>query len=69
MVGSSIGPVIAGMYMQTNQTTIVGVNGSFPSPDSYTLIFLTLSLISIIAVLLPIFINRKLVLASSVVEL
>jgi MFS family permease len=60
MVGSSIGPVIAGMYMQGNQTTIIGVDGSFPSPDSYTLIFLTLSLISIFAVSLSIFIKRRL---------
>jgi MFS family permease len=63
MVGSSIGPIITGMYMQANQTTIVCVKGSFPSPDSYTLIFLTLSLISIVAVSLSIFIKRKLVLA------
>jgi MFS family permease len=63
MVGSSIGPVIAGLYMQANQATLVGVGGSFPSPVSYTLIFLTLSLISIITVTLSIFIKRRLALA------
>jgi MFS family permease len=68
MVGSSIGPVIAGMYMQANQSTLVGVDGSFPSPDSYTLIFLTLSLISIIPLGLSIFIKRRLALASPVGE-
>jgi hypothetical protein len=31
MVGSSLGPVIAGMYMQTNQSTLVNVDGSFLS--------------------------------------
>jgi MFS family permease len=68
MVGSSIGPVIAGMYMQANQSTLVGVDGLFPSPDSYTLIFLTLSLISIIPLGLSIFIKGRLALASPVGE-
>ena len=66
MVGSSLGPVIAGMYMQTNQATLV--DGSFPSPVSYTLIFFTLSLISIITLALSIFIKRRLELEPSVVE-
>ncbi len=60
MVGSSLGPVIAGMYMQTNQATLVDGNGLFPSPVSYTLIFFTLSLISIITLALSIFIKRRL---------
>jgi MFS family permease len=66
MVGSSLGPVIAGMYMQTNQATLV--DGSFPSPVSYTLIFFTLTLISIITLALSIFIKRRLELEPSVVE-
>jgi hypothetical protein len=68
MVGSSLGPVIAGMYMQTNQSTLVNVDGSFPSPVSYTLIFFTLSLISIITLALSIFIKKRLELAPSVVK-
>jgi MFS family permease len=63
MIGSAIGPVLAGMYMQANQATLVGIKGSFPSPVSYILIFLTLSLISIITVTLSIYIRRRLELA------
>jgi MFS family permease len=68
MVGSSLGPVIAGMYMQTNQAPLVDVDGSFPSPVSYTLIFFTLTLISIITLALSIFIKRKLEMEPSVVK-
>ena len=63
MVGSAIGPVLAGMYMQANQATLEGIKGSFPSPVSYMLIFLTLSLTSIITVTLSIYIRRRLELA------
>ncbi len=45
LIGSSIGPAIAGIYMQTHQELARGVTaGSFPSPISYNLIFLTASL-------------------------
>ncbi|MGH9978469.1 MAG: MFS transporter, partial [Nitrososphaeraceae archaeon] len=64
MVGSSIGPVIAGMYMEANQTIVGGVNGSLPSPNSYALIFLTLSLTSIISVALSTIINRRVAITS-----
>jgi MFS family permease len=67
MVGSSLGPVIAGMYMQAHQATLVDADSSFPSPVSYTLIFFTLSLISIITLTLSIFIKRRPELEPSVV--
>jgi MFS family permease len=67
MVGSSLGPVIMGMYMQAHQATLVDADSSFPSPVSYTLIFFTLSLISIITLALSIFIKRRPELEPSVV--
>jgi MFS family permease len=67
MVGSSLGPVIVGMYMQAHQATLVDADSSFPSPVSYTLIFFTLSLISIITLALSIFIKRRPELEPSVV--
>ena len=60
MIGSSIGPAVAGLYMQTNQAIVEGVDGSYPSPDSYNLIFVTLALTSVIPVVLAIFIGKKL---------
>jgi MFS family permease len=59
MIGSSIGPAVAGLYMQTNQAIVEGVDGSYPSPDSYNLIFITLALTSVIPVVLAIFIGKK----------
>ena len=60
LVGGSIGPAIAGIYMQTHQATVEGVAGSFPSPDSYNLIFLSLALASLVPLALSIFIKRRL---------
>jgi MFS family permease len=59
MIGSSIGPVVAGILMQTNQTNVKGVLGSFPSPESYNLIFFTLTLASFTAVVLSSFIMKS----------
>jgi MFS family permease len=51
LIGGAVGPAIAGIIMQTNQVTIAGSNvtvGSFPSPQSYYLIFLITALLSIV---------------------
>lgn len=62
LIGSSIGPAIAAIYMQSHQEIAKGVNsgGSFPSPLSYDLIFLTAALISTMAIALVIILKRKL---------
>jgi MFS family permease len=62
LIGSSIGPAIAAIYMQTHQEIVKGVNsgGSFPSPLSYDMIFLTAALISTMAIALVIILKRKL---------
>jgi MFS family permease len=65
MIGSSIGPAVAGIFMQTNQAIVKGVVGSFPSSDSYNLIFLTLALTSLVPVVLAIFIRERLKLLSA----
>jgi MFS family permease len=57
LVGGSVGPAIAGIYMQANQVLIKGV-GSYPSPDSYNLIFLTIALASLIPIALSIYIKK-----------
>jgi MFS family permease len=57
LIGSSIGPAIAGIYMQTHQELAKGISSvggvsSFPSPVAYNLIFLTAALISAISIVL-----------------
>jgi MFS family permease len=54
IIGASIGPTIAGMYMQTHQVAVNGFSTHFPSADSYNLIFLTATIISIISIILAV---------------
>jgi MFS family permease len=61
IVGSSIGPALAAMYMQTNQS-IINVNGipqSFPSSYSFDLIFLSAALLSTLSVGLSVILRSK----------
>ena len=58
IIGASIGPAIAGMYMQLNRTSVSGITGTFPTPDSYNLIFLTATLISIVSIGLAIVLRK-----------
>ena len=61
IVGSSIGPALAAMYMQTNQSVInvKGISESLPSSFSFDLIFLTAVILSIASIALSIILNKK----------
>jgi MFS family permease len=48
-IGMAIGPALAGVYME-NHETVEGVEGSYPSPGSYNLVFLTAGLLSAVSV-------------------
>jgi MFS family permease len=50
-IGTSVGPVLAGVFMQANQTLLPRI-GSFPAPQSYNLIFLTAVIMSVLSVIL-----------------
>ncbi|MGB6672332.1 MAG: MFS transporter [Candidatus Nitrosopolaris sp.] len=52
ILGSSIGPAIAAIYLQQNQVFIKGIVGTFPSSMAYTLIFLTAAIVSIVSIAL-----------------
>jgi fucose permease len=54
LMGSALGPTIVGMYMQSNQISINRIAGSFPSSQSYLMIFYTGILLSIITILIDI---------------
>jgi MFS family permease len=58
IIGASIGPAIAGMFMQTHKTALLGVVGTFPTQDSYSLIFLSASIVSVASIGLAIFLKR-----------
>ena len=63
LIGSSVGPVIAGIYLQANQVFVQSETGSisasFPSPESFNLIFLTAALISVSSIAFAILLNRS----------
>jgi MFS family permease len=61
IVGASVGPAMAGMYMQTHKATIAGIIGTFPTAESYNLIFLTAALISCVSIGLAFALRRQLV--------
>lgn len=52
ILGSSIGPAIAAIYMQQNQVFLKGIIGTFPSSIAYNLIFLTAAIVSIMSIAL-----------------
>jgi len=58
-IGMAIGPALAGVYMK-NHETIVGVEGSYPSPGSYNLVFLTGGLLSTASLVFALMLNRRL---------
>ena len=61
IIGAAVGPALAGMYMQSNQS-ILRVNGIaqyFPSAESYNLIFLTATALSILSIGLAIILRRR----------
>ena len=63
LIGASIGPVIAGTYLQADQIAIESETAMnavlFPSPESYNLIFLTATLISMSSVAFAILLNKS----------
>ena len=61
IVGSAIGPALAGMYMQSNQSiiNIARVAQYFPSTSSYNQVFMTGILLSIVAIALAVVLRRN----------
>ena len=61
IIGSSVGPALAGMYMQSHQSPldISGITHSFPSLVSFNMIFLTAAVFSIVSIFLAILLRRR----------
>jgi MFS family permease len=61
IIGGSIGPALAAMYMQTNQSlaTVKGVTVSLPSSASFDMIFLTAVIFSVASLMLSITLRKK----------
>jgi MFS family permease len=59
IIGASVGPAMAGMFMQTHKTSVPGIIGTFPTQDSYNLIFLIATIVAIASIGLAIFLSRS----------
>jgi MFS family permease len=68
IVGSSLGPAIAAIFLQTNQVSIRGIAESFPSAMSYNLIFLIAGIVSAVSIVLVIFIKKRMLLEAAPVR-
>ena len=56
-VGMAIGSALAGIYMADHET--MGVRGSYPSDESYDLVFLTSGLLSAVSLGFGLILKRK----------
>jgi len=65
IIGSSIGPALAGMYMQANQSYLIVAGqataavASFPNANAYNSIFLTAAILSLVSIGLAVFLRTK----------
>jgi MFS family permease len=61
IIGSAVGPALAGMYMQTHQSllNIHGIAQYFPSAASFNMIFVSAVLFSIVSIVLAIILRQR----------
>lgn len=57
IIGASVGPAMAGMFMQIHKTSIPGTAGTFPTPDSYNMIFLCATIVAAASIGLAVFLR------------
>jgi MFS family permease len=62
ILGASVGPALAGVYMQTFQSTVevAGTRMVFPSMQAYSVIFLTAMMLSILSIGFAFYLKRRL---------
>jgi MFS family permease len=68
LVGNSVGPSLAGMFLQMNQGLIPKVSGSFPTQAGYNEIFLTAAIISVLSVILVAILGRSIKQAKTITD-
>ncbi len=60
LVGMSVGPALSGIFQETYQGTVPGVEGTFPTESAYNLIFVTAAAVSLASVAMALFVvGRK----------
>jgi MFS family permease len=59
IIGSSVGPAMAGVLMQTRLVTADGFSGTFPAPETYTMIFVGASILAALSVLMSVLLRKS----------
>jgi MFS family permease len=59
IIGSSLGPAMAGVLMQTHLVTANGFSGSFPAPETYTLIFVSAATLAALSVVMSVLLRKE----------
>lgn len=59
IIGSSVGPAMAGVLMQTHLVTANGSSGTFPAPEAYTMIFVGASIMAALSVLMSLLLRKS----------
>src|ERR671919_363668 len=57
-IGMAMGPALAGVYMESHET-IKGIEGSYPSLDSYNLVYITSALLSAVSLGFALMLRRR----------
>jgi len=57
-IGMAMGPALAGVYMESHET-IKGIQGSYPSLDSYSLVYTTSALLSAVSLGFALMLRRR----------
>jgi MFS family permease len=57
-IGMAIGPALTGAYLE-NHVTIKGVQGSYPSPGSYNLVYITSASLSVLSLAFVLILKRR----------
>lgn len=55
-IGMALGPAIAGVYMESQAVQVV--DGFYPSPNSYNLVFLTVGMLSVVSIAFALLLRR-----------
>ncbi len=59
IIGSSVGPAVAGVLMQSHLVTAGGLSGTFPAPETYTMIFAGATALAAMSVVMSILLRRS----------
>lgn len=60
IIGSAVGPTVAGVLMQTHLVTTEGVSGTFPAPETYTMIFVVAAIMAVLSVVISMLLRKEL---------